>query len=308
VLVAAAETRADDAAKEKLFVVSMEGGFEKMSIVLMNADGGDRKTIKTPEGIPLDPVPSRDGKWLAFTLMDPKTMRADIHVAKVDGSDARKISSAEEKEIAFGASWSPDGKRLAYSVMKSPDGGPPKNMPLLVCDSDGKNAKKIVEGILPSWSPDGKQILYTVLNLEGDFDPRLHVMDADGKNAKELIKAKSMMGHFSPDSKRIVYMSAKDGKQEMPRIHVCNADGSESKQVTSGEDHFELAPRWSADGRRIFFNRMKREGAPKNIALFVMDADGKNEKRLSKEDGSDILGGSPLFMLTRSSSEPAQKQ
>jgi hypothetical protein len=33
------------------------------------------------------------------------------------------------------------------------------------------------------------------------------------------------------------------------------------------------------------------------VALFVMDADGKNEKRISKEDGVDILGGSPLFLL-----------
>jgi len=102
-------------------------------------------------------------------------------------------------------------------------------------------------------------------------------------------------------------MAAKEGKNELPRIHVCNADGSEPKQVTGGEDHFEISPHWSADGQRIFFNRMKREGAPMKVGLFVMDADGKNEKRLNKEDGTDLLGGGPLFLLTRSAPAKAQQ-
>jgi Tol biopolymer transport system component len=190
-------------------------------------------------------------------LMDPKTKRAEILVANADGSDAKKITVAEEKEIAFGASWSPDGQRLAYSVMKIPEDGPPSNIALMVGDADGKNAKKLSEGMIPAWSPDGKRILYTVLGMGADFDVHLHLMDADGKNDKELFKGKSMMGTYSQDGKRIVYMAGKEGKREMPRIHVCNADGSEPTQVTTGEDQFELAPRWSADGKRIFFNRMK---------------------------------------------------
>jgi Tol biopolymer transport system component len=308
--VAAALALADDAAKEKLYVTAMEGGFDNTSIVSMNADGSGRTTIKTPEGIVLDPVPSPDGKHLAFTLMDQKTMRADIHVANTDGSNARKVSAGEEKEIAFGASWSPDGKRLAYSVMKTPENGPPKEMPLMVCDEDGKNANKIGNGMLPAWSRDGQQILYTVLDFAGDFDPHLHVMDADGKNARQLLKAKSMMGSFSPDGKRIAYMSAEkanEGPGAQPRIHICNADGSEPKQITDGEKDFELAPRWSADGKRIFFNRMIDDPKMK-WPLFVMDADGKNMKRISKEDGSDILGGSPLFLLMSGSDKPVKKQ
>ena len=306
-LVLLASARADDAAKEKLFVVSMEGGIEKSSIVAMNADGTGRTTIKTPDGIALDPALSPDGKSLAFTILDPKAGRADIMVAKPDGSDPKKIISAEEKEIVFGVSGSPDGKRLAYSVMKQPEGGPPKNIPLMICAADGKNAKQVGDGLMPAWSHDGKSVLYTTLQKEGDFEPRLHVMDIDGKNNKELLKGRAMMGTYSPDGKRIAYMAAKEGKNELPRIHVCNADGSEPKQVTGGEDHFEISPHWSADGQRIFFNRMKREGAPMKVGLFVMDADGKNEKRLNKEDGTDLLGGGPLFLLTRSAPAKAQQ-
>src|SRR5262249_2002920 len=157
---------------------------------------------------------------------------------------------------------------LRTAAWKSADGSFDE-IQLMVCDPDGKNTKKLGKGIWPAWSPDGKQILFTVLNLQNDS--RLHVTDHDGKNAKQFLKAKSMLGHISPDGKRLVYMSAKDGKQE--RIHVCNADGSDPKQLTTGEDHFELTPRWATDGKKIFFNRKMRKGTTVRFALFVIDAD-----------------------------------
>ena len=57
--------RTEDAAKERLFVVSMEGP-DKVTIVSMNADGTDRTTIKTGEGLALDPALSADGKRLGL--------------------------------------------------------------------------------------------------------------------------------------------------------------------------------------------------------------------------------------------------
>lgn len=289
----------DDAKPEKLLFVAMEGGPDKIALVSMNADGSGRTKIKTGEGIALDPALSPDGKHIAYTLVDPTTMKADIHVMSIDGSGDKKITEGKDKQIAFAPSWSPDGKRLAYSTMKSPEGGQPGNGAIIVIDADGKNLKKIGDGLLPTWSPDGKRILYTVLNKADDFDPRLHVMDTDGQNDKEFLKGRSMMGAYSPDGKRIVYLSAKGGKGDLPRISLCNADGSEPKELTKGEGVMEIAPRWSADGKRIFFNRMEPETRMQKIPIFVMDADGKNEKRISKEDGADILGGSPLFLLTR---------
>jgi Tol biopolymer transport system component len=292
--------RGDDPKADKLLVVSMEGGVDKSGIYSMNADGTGRTKIKTPEGVAVDPALASDGKRLAFTLMDQKSSRADIHVANADGSEAKKVTACEEKQIAFAPNWSPDGKRIAYSVMKMPEGGPPDNGAIFVIDADGKNSKQIGAGMLPTWSPDGKRILYTVLNKAEDFEPRLHVIDADGQNDKELFKGRAMMGMYSPDGKRIVYMGAKEGKNVEPHIYTCNADGSESKVLTEGEAILEIAPRWSADGKRIFFNRMNRQDAPRKISIFVMDQDGKNAKRVSQDDAADILGGSLMLFMTGS--------
>lgn len=139
-----------------------------------------------------------------------------------------------------------------------------------------------------------------MLEQGGDFNPHLHLMDADGQNDKELIKGRSMMGVYSSDGKRIVYMGAKEGRKEQPHIYTCKVDGSEQKALTEGEEVFEVAPRWSADGKRIYFNRMTGRGPPEKIAIFVMDADGKNEKGLTKEDeGMNVLGGGVLLFMAR---------
>jgi Tol biopolymer transport system component len=291
---------------EKLYFVSMASDNAArqatISIYTMNADGMGRVKLTKSDATELDPALSPDGKRIVYTLLDEKAMRADLHVMNADGTQDKPLTKVEDKQIAFGPGWSPDGKRVAYAVMKTPEGGAPENGAIHVIDADGQNAKKIGEGIIPSWSPDGKRVLYTVLEKAQDFNPRLHVMDADGKNDKELLKGRGMLGAYSPDGKRIVYMGAKEGNDALPHIYVCNADGSEPTLLTKDEAAFELAPRWSADGKRIYFNRMLREQGPDKVGIYVMDADGKNEKRLSKEGASDILGGSPLFLLTRTRS------
>jgi Tol biopolymer transport system component len=292
---------AEDAKAEKIVFASYATKEQppKAVILRMNADGTGRTEITKGEAMDLDPVLSPDGKRIAFTRVDHKTMRADIHVMNADGAEAKPITKIQDKQIAFGPSWSPDGKRIAYSVTAVPEGGPPGNGEIHIIDADGKNGSKVTEGWLPAWSPDGQKLLYTVLEKNGDFNPRLFVADADGKKAKQLLKGRAMMGTFSPDGKRIACMAAKDGPNEQPRIHLCNPDGSNLKQVTTAEQAMELAPRWSADGKRIFFNRMAREGNPLRALIFVMDADGKNEKQLSPDNSMDLLGGAPLLWLTR---------
>jgi Tol biopolymer transport system component len=302
ILVSGEYCAADDATSEKLLFVSFEGGPDKISVHSTNADGTGRTRIKTGEGIALDPALSPDGKQIVYSLLNEKAMKADLHVINADGSGDKLLTKVQDKEIAFGPNWSLDGKRLVYAVMRAPEGGPPGNGTIYVINADGQNAKKLGEGILPALSPDGKKILYTALGKDQEFNPRLHVMDADGKNDKELLKGRSMLGAYSPDGKRIAYMGAKEGNEALPHIYVCNADGSQPTPLTNDEAAFELAPRWSANGKRIYFNRMLREQGPDKVGIYVMDADGKDVKRLSKEGASEILGGGPLFLLTRTQS------
>ena len=84
-----------------------------------------------------------------------------IWLSAVDGSSARQVTFGDVR--ALGASFSPDGKHIAY-VSADLD---PLNQEahLFVIDRDGKDQRQLTTGsekILGSrWSPDGKWLAYS---------------------------------------------------------------------------------------------------------------------------------------------------
>jgi Tol biopolymer transport system component len=91
---------------------------------------------------------------------------------------------------------------------------------------------------------------------------------------------------FSPDGARVAFVSERDG---IGQIYVADADGSGIRRVT---ESFGLddTPAWSPDGRRIVFSSTRESaGEPGRAwnALYVMDADGSNVRRLTPPGVSD---------------------
>jgi Tol biopolymer transport system component len=291
---------AEEAKNEKIVFTRFSGEDKKISIVIMNADGSEQtKLTKGKEVAELDPALSPDGKRIAFVvlnLMGKEGEKADFYVMNADGSGRKLILKGKDNQFPFGPAWSPDGKKIAYSLTQAPKYDANS---IMVMDADGKNSKRLADGLLPVWSRDGRKIIYSVMKKGKDFEPRLYVMDADGKNAKKLVDGKAMMGQYSPDGKRIVYMSAPPGEKTKPQVSVADADGKNAKEITKEEKDMDLAPRWSADGKRIYYSRMG-EGKLGSGNLYVMDADGKNVKQLTKgKEGVDMLGGAVLFLMPR---------
>src|SRR5439155_3970505 len=125
----------------------------------------------------------------------------------------------------------------------------------------------------PAYSPDETQIIYASAR-EGDWD--IYIRDVDGKNEKRLTTdhAEDREPSWSPDGKKIVFASNRENNNF--EIFQMNLDGSELKRLTNniGEDR---EPAYSPDGKHIAFassRNLKRN-------IYVMDADGRNEKRLT---------------------------
>ena len=268
---------------------SSERDGRRLDIYVMDADGKNQQRLTEHLGHDWEPSWSPDGKHIAYTSSDAKDIerkRPQIYVMDADGKNRRRLSNRFIKDAEWDPSWSPDGKRIAYTSSGALDtaGG---FWRIYVIDADGENRRRIsndaVNDQQPSWSPDGKHI--TFVSSRDKVGLEIYVMDADDKNQRRLTNSPDVHIHnsepsWSPDGERITFRSNRDnGNWE---IYVMNADGGNQRRLTKNP-RSDWQPSWSPDGKRIAFVS-NRDG---NWEIYVMNADGARQVRRLTKDGSD---------------------
>jgi eukaryotic-like serine/threonine-protein kinase len=184
--------------------------------VEMSVKGGAPAPLRAAIGTMsiLDISPDGSEFLLVQSDLNDETQRGTIWSMPVLGGAAKRLGNV----TARGASYSPDGKLIAFNEKES----------VYVCDSDGQNAKEIwnthymVAGN-PAFSPDSKKIRVTVSRskLENDLT-RIWELNVDGKSPhllplpeKWLEDSGAYGGKWTPGGKHFVFGSYKDGSNNL---------------------------------------------------------------------------------------------
>jgi len=145
---------------------------------------------------------SPDGTQLAFVRAEPGAPKVwNLWVAKVDGSGLRRITNHRVGQ-AWGGSWFPDGRRIAYSVESQ----------LVIVDLSTGVSRVLRSpraGRLartPAVSPDGERIVFQVQH-DGTWITDLRT----GEMTRVLDDPTAEEFAWSPDGRRVAYHSHRAG-------------------------------------------------------------------------------------------------
>jgi len=153
------------------------------------------------------------------------------------------------------------------------------------------------EQLLPNWSPDGTHLVFTTRG--GTTEP-LYEYDLETKTSRQLFKCEDpCLGDdepvYSPDGTRVAFIraraplvnssSAGDAVPSDCSLWIGEGATGTLTQITSNTKppcDREYNPHWSPDGSQLTYWRDPYEnGQPTGTAVFVIDADGKHERRLT---------------------------
>jgi len=273
-------------------------------IYLMDGDGSNVRRVTENAYSDGFPALSPDGTRIVF---DSNRLRAegepfntsDLFVMNADGTGQTSLVRGSS------ATWSPDGKRIAFHASASGTSKPINQLPgAATTDSDifvmniadflknrarPKNITNNPAAIDddPDWSPKGQKIIFTrhavTDNTDNHVTAEIYVIDAEGKNKPTRLTnntEEERAPSWSPDGKRIVFSCRRGG----PDFEICvmNADGTGQVQLTDNTIG-DLTPSWSPDGKKIVFHR--RIGGRGQFQLILINADGTDEKQLTSPPG-----------------------
>jgi formylglycine-generating enzyme required for sulfatase activity len=255
-----------DLARLKGTIVFVSDRSGTLKIWTMRASGADARQLTQGEDPDADPRFAPDGKRISYT-----TLRGgfpEIWVMNRDGSGPKFLAKGSQ------ASWSPDGRSLAFI----------RDNQAYVRDLSTGAERRVTPpdwercGV-PAFSPDSRHLAVASRHRQ---DVGIYLLSMDGKDNHQLPTEEACCTpHWSRDGKKILCQTVQG------HIHEVGVDGKGWEQVTFGADVQHDAC-YSPDGSMILFCRAPAPEGPWQMCVQKRDADEDEFVPLTRE-GSNLL-------------------
>ena len=221
------------------------------------------------------------------TLPAPKAITDPKEIASKPDARVEKNLSIEKLYMTRqvgGATWSPDGKTVAFISnlsgrnnlwLVNSEGGWPTQLTV----SDERQTS-------PTWSPDGKWIAY-ISDYEGDEQSDIFLVSPKTGQVMNLTNTREIAEEepaWSSDGRYLAYM-VKPKTSSVFEIDVYDTVLRDVKHLTTGTaaDRMNVSPIWSADGAFIVYTQEQAKGTDSNI--FIVDVANAQSTLLTPHDG-----------------------
>lgn len=213
-------------------------------IYRMPASGGAATPVLTGTAYERNPVVSPDGQWVAY--ISDRSGADNLWVARVDGTQARRLTPDTSLALYTSPEWAPDGKSLTYSRAVHSilafelwrvalDGAKPQRLVAAQPHgNEGWDERINALGAVPT--PDGKALYYATKPghtwTEADPPTWTIVRRDNATGTSEPVIPGGMRPVLSPDGRLLAYAARKAGGQTGLRL----------RDLTTGEDRWLTWP------------------------------------------------------------------
>jgi acylaminoacyl-peptidase len=236
---------------KRIVYVSDAGGSPQLYCRWVDSGRTARLTQLTtpPAGVSFSP----DGKWAAFATPVPEPSKPFVDLpAKPEGAE-----------------WAPPPKMISKINYRADGVGYLKDQhfQIFVVAADGGAPRQLTEGpydhLAPegAWTPDGRELLFSANRRpDHEFEPldsEVYAVNVADRKLRRLTDRRGPDAGpvVSPDGRHVAYLGFDDRRQgyQVTRLYLMDPDGKNSRLLTAGLDRDVRTPRWSRDGKGIYF-------------------------------------------------------